>query len=211
VYALQAFTGVLGCTTLLISNLRERTHVENALVDGIIELSDKLIGSRAVRELTVHKFRGSDYLRGRHEVEITNEGMVIHPRTEVQFSDPPERASEQRIRMGFGIERLDEMLGGGLLSGSTTALLGAPGTGKTLMKMRESRYDTAVREFRITDKGIDVAGSFESAEAMLSGLGRLRQGDGKGTRGKRQARKETTRRTASKRTGKSGKGGGRGR
>jgi circadian clock protein KaiC len=372
VHALQTFSSVLGCTTLLISNLRERTHVENALVDGVIELSDKLIGPRAVRELTVHKFRGSDYLRGRHEVEITGDGMVIHPRTEVQFSDPLERASEQRIRMGFGIERLDEMLGGGLLSGSTTALLGAPGTGKTLlglsflvegarqgqygiyfgfyeppprliekaeevgiplkryvkdggielvwqpplehfmdalaeqlleklrteegkarrrlfidgaegfraaavypdriprflsaltnqlrmqdvttvmadelelfqpqldlptpelanvvetvvllrylelrsqihrllsvMKMRESRYDTAVREFRITDQGIDVAGSFESAEALLSGHGRLRQGNGKGTREKQQARKETTRRTAGKRTGKSSKGGGR--
>jgi circadian clock protein KaiC len=373
VHALQAFTSMLGCTTLLISNLRDRTHVENALVDGVIELSDQLVGPRAVRELTVHKFRGSDYLRGRHEVEITGEGIAIHPRTEVQFSAPPERASEQRIRMGFGLQRLDEMLGGGVPSGSTTALLGAPGTGKTLlglsflvegarqgqrglyfgfyeppprliekaedvgiplqryvkdgrielvwqpplehfmdalaeqlldklradegktrqrlfidgaegfraaavypdriprflsaltnqlrmqdvttvmtdelelfhpelalptpelanvvetvvllrylelrsqifrllsvMKMRESRYDTALREFRITPQGIDVAGSFESAEAMLSGHGRLRStGEEKKTRKTQQARKETTRRRAGKRTGKSDKGGGR--
>jgi circadian clock protein KaiC len=86
-----------------------------------------------VRELTVHKFRGSDYLRGRHEVEITDDGMVIHPRTEIQFSKPPENAREQRVRMGFGLPRLDEMLDGGLPSGSTAALLGSPGTGKTLL------------------------------------------------------------------------------
>jgi circadian clock protein KaiC len=133
VHALQTTATLLGCTTLLLSNKRERTHVENALVDGVIELSDQLIGPRAVRELTVHKFRGSDYLRGRHEVEITDDGLAIHPRTEIQFARPPEQAREQRIRMGFGLPQLDEMLGGGLPSGSTTALLGAPGTGKTLL------------------------------------------------------------------------------
>jgi circadian clock protein KaiC len=133
VHSLQATASLLGCTTLLLSNVRARTHVENALVDGVIELSDQLIGPRAVRELTVHKFRGGDYLRGRHEVEITDDGMVIHPRTEIQFARPPEIAREQRVRMAFGLPRLDEMLGGGLPSGSTTALVGAPGTGKTLL------------------------------------------------------------------------------
>lgn len=133
VHSLQTTSNLLGCTTLLLSNKRERTHVENALVDGVIELSDQLIGPRAVRELTVHKFRGSDYLRGRHEVEITDDGLAIHPRTEIQFAKPPEQAREQRIRMGFGLPQLDEMLGGGLPSGSTTALVGAPGTGKTLL------------------------------------------------------------------------------
>jgi circadian clock protein KaiC len=133
VHSLQTATSLLGCTTLLLSNLRSRSHVENALVDGVVELSDQLIGPRAVRELTVHKFRGSNYLRGRHEVEITEAGLIIHPRTEIQFSKPPEQAHEQRVRMGFGLKRLDEMLGGGVPSGSTVALVGAPGTGKTLL------------------------------------------------------------------------------
>jgi circadian clock protein KaiC len=133
IHSLQTAASLLGCTTLLLSNVRGRSHMENALVDGVIELSDQLIGPRAVRELTVHKFRGSDYLRGRHEVEITDDGLSIHPRTEVQFSKPPGQAREQRVRMGFGLPRLDEMLSGGLPSGSTTALVGAPGTGKTLL------------------------------------------------------------------------------
>ncbi|ATB28526.1 ATPase domain-containing protein [Melittangium boletus] len=133
IHSLQALASLLGCTTLLISNMRERTHVEHTLVDGVLELSDQLIGPRAVRELTVHKFRGGDYLRGRHEVEISSEGVSVHPRTEVQFAHPGEFAHEQRTRMAFGLPRLDEMLSGGLPSGSTTALLGAPGTGKTLL------------------------------------------------------------------------------
>ena len=102
------------------------------MVDGVIELSDTLVGPRAVRELTVHKFRGGDYLRGKHEVEITDDGIVIHPRTEIQFDKPPGQATEERDPDGrSGSTELDRMLFGGLPSGSTTALLGAPGAGKT--------------------------------------------------------------------------------
>lgn len=134
VHELQAYTSLIGCTTLLMA-FKDPSHAytENAVVDGIIELSDTLVGPRAVRELTVHKFRGGDYLRGRHEVEITDRGIVIHPRTEIQFDKPPEAATEQRIRMGFGVKEFDKMLFGGLPSGSATALLGAPGAGKTML------------------------------------------------------------------------------
>lgn len=133
IHALQGLTNLAGCTTLILTARRERGHVENALVDGVLELSDTLVGSRAVRELTVHKFRGSGYLRGRHEVEIDSSGLSIHPRTEIQFNAPTAHAREQRVRMQFGVERLDEMLAGGIPSGSSTALIGAPGTGKTML------------------------------------------------------------------------------
>jgi circadian clock protein KaiC len=43
----------------------------------------------------------------------------------------------------------------------------------SIMKMRESRYDTSIREFRITDTGLDVSASFESAEAILTGHARV--------------------------------------
>ena len=46
----------------------------------------------------------------------------------------------------------------------------------SIMKMRESRYDTSIREFQITDHGIRVASSFESAEAILTGHARLADG-----------------------------------
>ena len=49
-----------------------------------------------------------------------------------------------------------------------------------IMKMRESRYDTSIREFRITDGGLEVADSFASAEAILTG--HARAGGGAGVR-----------------------------
>ena len=131
---LQAFISILGCTTLLLSPHHEgEFHPESPAVDGVFELSLRLVGPRAVRELVALKFRGSDSLLGKHEVEISERGIIIHPRTEVQFSNPREQGREDRIRMPFGIPRLDESLRGGLLSGSTTMLLGSPGTGKTLL------------------------------------------------------------------------------
>lgn len=132
---LQAFTAMTGTTTLLcaVESVGTARRDENAMVDGIVELSDQLIGPRAVRELTVHKFRGCGYLRGKHEVEITDNGVQIHPRTEIQFDQPPAHATEERLRMAFGVEELDRMMSGGILSGSTLALLGAPGSGKTTL------------------------------------------------------------------------------
>jgi circadian clock protein KaiC len=48
----------------------------------------------------------------------------------------------------------------------------------SILKMRESRYDTSIREFRIGDGGIEVAESFRSAEAILSGQARVVPGAG---------------------------------
>lgn len=135
IHELQAYANIMGCTTLLLSpsNHARTDEIENVIVDGVIEMSYQLIGPRAVRELTVHKFRGTDFLHGKHETEISRKGIQIHPRTEIQFDRPPENAEEERIRMAFGIPKLDDMLKSGLMSGSCTVLLGSPGTGKTML------------------------------------------------------------------------------
>jgi circadian clock protein KaiC len=54
----------------------------------------------------------------------------------------------------------------------------------SIMKMRESRYDTSLREFRITDGGLEVAASFESAEAILTGHARRSAPAADGTEGR---------------------------
>jgi circadian clock protein KaiC len=118
-HELQGFAFLTNTTTLLcaVTQRAEARRNEDAMMDGVIELSDQLVGPRAVRELTVHKFRGSGYLRGRHETEITADGLQIHPRTEIQFDDPPACATEQRARLAFGVPGLDTMLAGGIPPG----------------------------------------------------------------------------------------------
>jgi len=162
-HQVQSFASLTDTTLLLcaVAQQGDARRDENAMVDGVLELSDQLIGPRAVRELTVHKFRGSSYLRGRHEVEITDEGVQIHPRTEIQFDAPSAVADESRQRMAFGVTELDRMMSGGVLSGSTVALLGAPGSGKTTLGL-----SFLIEGARIGQRGI-YFGFFEPPPRLI--------------------------------------------
>ena len=72
-------------------------------------------------------------LEGRHRYAITAEGIVVHPRLEARVTPSAAETLAPRTRQGFGVANLDTMLGGGLLSGTTTILQGTPGSGKTLL------------------------------------------------------------------------------
>ncbi len=60
-------------------------------------------------------------------------GVTVHPRIETALRTPALEVGGRRPRVSTGLPPLDAMLRGGLLSGSTTMLLGPPGSGKTLL------------------------------------------------------------------------------
>ena len=136
-HSLQAHASLTKCTMLLLmptGTNSDAVNLEHALSDGVIDIREWRIGARSIREIQILKFRGSNYLKGGHEVEITTKGFNIHPRTEVQFSKPDMGSfQENRTRMAFGIKEFDKMANGGLYSGSLTTLFGTPGTGKTTL------------------------------------------------------------------------------
>ena len=131
---MHAFIDLVDCTGLLVT-ARDgaRSHPEDTMVDGLLVLSDQDVGLQAARELDVRKFRGTGYLRGRHNFRITADGITVHPRTESLLASPQAVAAVNRVRLGFGVPQLDAMLDGGVLSSSTTMILGPPGSGKTLL------------------------------------------------------------------------------
>jgi circadian clock protein KaiC len=130
----HAFCDLVGCTTLLISGHdSHRSHPEHTMVDGLIDLSRARVGLRTARELEVLKCRGTNFLEGHHDYTITDAGIVVFPRTEALLASSQAVATVDRGRMDFGLANLDAMLQGGLLSSSTTMILGAPGSGKTLL------------------------------------------------------------------------------
>ncbi|PTL76464.1 ATPase domain-containing protein [Vitiosangium sp. GDMCC 1.1324] len=136
IHSLQVVTGIVGCTTLVLTTGGgQGLRAEHTMVDGLLMLQQRTSGVRAIRELYVRKFRGSPHLLGRHGFEITGDGIVIYPRLEtvVDVSQPP--VGLEQTRLGFGITGLDKMLRGGVSAGSTTILLGPPGSGKTLVGM----------------------------------------------------------------------------
>ena len=87
IHELQAQAALADCATLLLTGVGQ-TSAEHTLVDGVIELQTKLYGRHAERVLQVHKLRGSGYLRGEHSFRITDEGIVVYPRTEALLSHP---------------------------------------------------------------------------------------------------------------------------
>jgi len=136
VLQLGALGSAAGCTTLLVTpTLLEPSGEEWPLVDGIIELGTHANGMRRVRELEVVKLRGGEPLAGRHTFTISDAGITVFPRLEAEFRQPP-RNRPEGPRLSTGIPGLDEMLDGGLQPASTTSVMGAPGTGKTVLSLK---------------------------------------------------------------------------
>ena len=133
VYELRAYLDVVGCTSLFTATGEHQSQTADTVVDGIIQLHYTSVGRRVVRELEVRKFRGSDLLLGRHAFAITAAGIVVYPRTEALLALPSANAVEQQARLSTGVSDLDAMLGGGLLVGSTTMVLGPSGSGKSVL------------------------------------------------------------------------------
>lgn len=133
---LIAELAILDCTTVLLAQpdpLRTSLHGIGTLVDGIITLEDRSIGVHARRLLRMVKLRGSSPLTGVHEFAITGSGVEVYPRLESRpIAIRPERLTRQK-RHTLGIDGLDGILQGGLLTGSTTLVAGPSGIGKTTL------------------------------------------------------------------------------
>jgi circadian clock protein KaiC len=137
IHELNTALSLLGCTAVLLTNVLhdERSYAARTMVDGLIQLEDLMDGGRAVRQLIVLKFRGSDYLRGAHFFEIGTNGLRVYPRIEAMLAVPTNTPEASTARSAFGIADLDEMMSGGPPEGTSTLVLGSSGTGKTILGM----------------------------------------------------------------------------
>jgi len=132
--SLNSLVSTMECTTFLLSPTEgNQADSENTLVDGLIELSQYERGLQLIREMKVFKLRGSKHLLGRHVFEVGEDGIAIYPRLEAVSTLSAAMPPGSRERLGFGIAGWDRLTNGGVAKGSTTALLGNPGVGKTLM------------------------------------------------------------------------------
>ncbi len=132
IHELQAQAAIADCAMLLLTGLGQ-SSAEHTLVDGVIELQSKLYGRQAERVLQVHKLRGSGYLRGEHSFRITDEGIVVYPRTEALLSHPSVPDTVSGLPISTGVAQLDRIMGGGFPHHSTALLVGPPGIGKTTL------------------------------------------------------------------------------
>ena len=113
-----------------------RFGVEETVVDGVILLSAMQEGSERRRYIEIYKLRNTRHLLGRHHFAIAHDGIQVFPRNDTEVADSAPPAAEGTKRLSTGILRLDELLGGGLLTRSVTLVSGSTGTGKTTLGMQ---------------------------------------------------------------------------
>lgn len=131
-HELQALALATDCTMLLLTTPSgPQPLAGHTLVDGVIELEQRIYALRSERRLLVHKTRGSGYLEGEHPFRITREGVTIFPRIEAQFANPTASDGASRMRVPSGVASLDELLHGGLPAATMAAVVGPAGAGKT--------------------------------------------------------------------------------
>jgi circadian clock protein KaiC len=133
ILGLVNFLNSQGVTTLFAFDFSEmdRDTSVGLAVDGIIRLSkDISVGlGIGLRSLEVEKMRGSNFMSGRHPLRIGSDGISVFPhRIEHTGALNP-----GNVLLSSGIAALDELLCGGLESGTTTLFTGPTGTGKSTL------------------------------------------------------------------------------
>ena len=118
------------CTVLLLDDQTAgpRDLQLHSIAHGVIalELSSNNYGAER-RSLNVVKMRGVRFRGGHHDYSIETGGLAVYPRLVVS----EHRTELSQASVGTGIPELDALLGGGLVPGTNTLVMGPTGTGKT--------------------------------------------------------------------------------
>jgi circadian clock protein KaiC len=135
IHELQTIVALVECTAFLLTSgsSPQLGAPEHTMVDGLVELTNDVIGVRQLRLLHVKKFRGSHHLGGTHCFDITSRGVTIYPRLEALVTARPRAAREDSRSALTGIGELDAMFSGGVSRACPTLILGPSGSGKTIV------------------------------------------------------------------------------
>lgn len=128
---IQRLVSEMGCTTLVADELGGNDLLHpRSLAWGILRLEQQL-GDYGPprRRLYVPKLRGQTYSGGYHDFRIRTGGIEVYP--QLRAVGAGERIPEEQVSSGIGA--LDSLLGGGIERGTSLAVLGPPGCGKSTL------------------------------------------------------------------------------
>jgi circadian clock protein KaiC len=132
ILALKQFFAGRRCTVLLLDDLTatDRDLQVQSIAHGVLSLEQMVpeYGSDR-RRLRVVKYRGKIFRGGFHDYSIRTGGIEVFPR----LVAAEHRSHQDNTRISGGVPALDDLLGGGLEMGSSTLIVGAPGTGKSTL------------------------------------------------------------------------------
>jgi circadian clock protein KaiC len=135
ILALKQFFVGRGCTVLLLD---DRSHPAGdlqlqSLAHGVILLEHMAMDYGAERRrLQIMKLRGARFRGGYHDFRIRTGGVEVYPR--ILRSGTIATATTEVLASGS--PELDSLLGGGLVAGTSTVLMGSAGTGKSVLALQ---------------------------------------------------------------------------
>src|SRR5262249_8243784 len=106
------------------------------LSDTVIVLRRESKRGGMRRSLEITKSRGQEYDTGRHTIRISRgKGLEVYRRVQAppRDTDGPKQPTSSNRQTVIGSGPRDEMLGGGVLDGSVTMVVGISGSGKTVL------------------------------------------------------------------------------
>ncbi len=160
-HELQTLASATACTMFLLTTSSGMSSApELTMVDGVVQLEQRMYALRSERRLVVQKFRGSGFLEGEHAYRISRNGLTVFPRIEAQFRMPPRRSPPPQARLSTGIASLDLMLQGGLPLATIGAVVGPSGAGKTILGLQFLAASSA------SEPGL-LFGCYEPPERLL--------------------------------------------
>ena len=132
ILALEQFFSGRQCTVLLLDNMTSAEHdlQVQSIAHGVVRLEQNFpeYGSER-RRLIVMKYRGRRFRGGYHDYVIRLGGLVVFPRL-IASEHRPNAAME---KLASRMREMDALLGGGIERGTSTLIVGAPGTGTSTL------------------------------------------------------------------------------
>jgi circadian clock protein KaiC len=182
VASLKRYFRKRGCTLLVTDDntAEEPTTLLHSLVHGVIALTR---GSRsfggARRKLEVVKVRARAFSDGLHDYAIHTGGLIVYPRLIVAAQ--PATSSAELI--GSGLPAFDALLGGGVYRGTSVALIGPSGIGKSTTALQYVRhnvsrgakasiflFDESLRTLQLNAVGTDLAAHMAAGRVTVEQL-----------------------------------------
>jgi circadian clock protein KaiC len=135
ILSLKQYLAGKKCTILLLDDRStdDKDQQVRSLAHGVLRLEKtQPVYGITRRNLVVEKIRGVKFREGFHEYAIERGGIKVFPR----LVAAEHHTTFERGSFGIDIPEFDALLGGGIDRGTSTIIMGPPGTGKSTLAIR---------------------------------------------------------------------------